>query len=125
RDTARATPMPPAPAPVPAAPANRADVVPPVVCAGAAPGEAAPDVLGVVFETDAPIEAREAAVAAVSGKRLAGAAADAVQFLQVPAGGSEFTLRTFADKLIRLRGVSEVGPVTCPAQPARPDSTSS
>jgi hypothetical protein len=118
------TPPPPAPVPAPAAP-PAADALPRGICADALPGEAAPDVLGIVFQSDATPEARDAALAAVAGKRLAGSAEDQFQYVHVPAGGSEFRLRTLADKLIRLRSVSEVGPVACPAQPARPDSTSS
>ncbi len=121
RDTTRANPPPvPVPTPSPAA-----DGLPRGICAGALPGEGAPDVLGVVFQSDATPEARDAALAAVAGKRLGGSAEDQFQYVQVPAGGSEFRLRTLADKLIRLPSVSEVGPVACPARPARPDSASS
>jgi len=119
------------------APASPVDPVLARLCAGAAPGEAAPDALGIVFERGSAPAARDAAIAAVSGKRLDGRAEDQFQYAQVPAGGSEFRLRALADKLIRLPAVSEVGPVTCPAlpaqpapptpaaQPARPDSVSS
>jgi hypothetical protein len=80
-------------------------------------GEAAPDLLGIVFEAAAEPPAREAAIASVGGKRVGGAADDEFQYVQVPAGGSEFRLRALADKLIRLREISEVGPVPCPAWP--------
>jgi hypothetical protein len=90
------------------------------VCTGAAPGEAAPDVLGIVFQSRTDSAARHAALAAVSGKRLGGTVEDQFQYVLVAAGGSEFRLRALADKLIRLPGVSEVGPVTCPAQPVAP-----
>jgi hypothetical protein len=111
-----------------------ADPVLTAACTGSAAGESAPDLLGVIFEREAVPKAREAAVAAVSGKRLGGSAEDQFQYVQVPASGSEFRLRALADKLIRLPGVSEVGPVTCPsvspprAAPvpsARPDSANS
>ena len=128
RDTTRATPAPRAPAP---------DAILTRVCTDAGPGESAPDVLGIVFQSGAATDARESALAAVDGKRLGGSAEDQFQYVQVPAGGSEFRLRALADKLIRLASVSEVGPVACPAvaapppqpaqpaQPTRPDSASS
>jgi hypothetical protein len=144
RDTVRATPAPyginpapPAPArppaPQPPAPAQvpLADPVVVRACADAVPGEAAPDLLAIVFARGAPRGADDAALAAVGGKRLGGSAGDRFQYMQVPADGNEFRLRALADKLIRLAGVSEVGPVTCPAAPAapppaaRPDSASS
>ncbi len=127
RDTARANPA-PAPVPVPApapAPSPGADALPRGICADALPGEGAPDVLGVVFQSGATPEARDAARAALAGKRRGGTAGAQCQYVQGPAGGSESRLRTLADKLIRLSGVSEVGPVACPARPVRPDSTSS
>ncbi len=141
RDTARPTPppygitpapVPPAPPARPTAPSPAPPTAPPAgnqvprgICADAAPGEAAPDVLGIVFDGDATPKVRDAAIASVSGKRLGGSADDEVQYVNVPAGGSEFRLRTLADKLIRLPGISEVGPVTCPAptaptQPPKP-----
>ncbi len=121
RDTTRATPPapPPTPAPVPAA-APPADPLPSGICAQALPGEAAPDVLGIVFESSSSAEVRDAAIATVAGKRLAGTAEDQFQYVGVPAGGSEFRLRALADKLIRLTGINEVGPVACPATPAPP-----
>ncbi len=119
--TPPARPAGPAPPPaLPAAVAPADDQLPRGICADAVPGEAAPDVLRIVFEGDATPEARDAAIASVSGKRLGGGADDEVQYVNAPAGGSEFRLRTLADKLIRLSGISEVGPVTCPAQPAQP-----
>jgi hypothetical protein len=90
------------------------------VCADVAAGESAPDLLAIVFERAADPAARDAALATVSGKRLGGTAEDRFQYVQVPANGSEFRLRALADKLIRLQGISEVGPVLCP-EPA--DST--
>ena len=136
RDTTRPTPAPygiiPAPAPParpaapalppapPAATAPAGDPLPRGICADAVPGEAAPDVLGIVFEGAATPEARDAAIASVSGKRLGSDAEDEVQYVNVPAGGSEFRLHTLADKLIRLSSITEVGPVTCPSQPAQP-----
>jgi hypothetical protein len=77
-------------------------------------------VLGIVFTRSSTVEARDAAIAAASGKRIGGAPEDEFQYVEVPAGGSEFRLRTIADKLIRLAGVSEVGPILCPALPAAP-----
>ena len=75
--------------------------------------------LGIVFESGTAPADREAALVAVEGKRLGGSAEDQFQYVQVPAGGSEFRLRALADKLIRLSSVSEVGPVSCPAAPGR------
>jgi len=133
RDTTRASPPPygitPAPAAPPrqAAPAAASPPPPPPIdpvlaraCIDAAPGEAAPDVLGIVFESGTAPADREAALVAVEGKRLGGSAEDQFQYVQVPAGGSEFRLRALADKLIRRASVSEVGPVTCPARAAAP-----
>jgi hypothetical protein len=148
RDTTRVTPAPfgisPAPAKPPAAPAPPPAAAPaappslppadPVVtraCTDAAPGESAPDLLAIVFASGAAPGTDDVALAAVGGKRLGGSAGDRYQYMQVPAAGSEFRLRALADKLIRLSGVSEVGPVTCPevppaAPPApRADSASS
>jgi hypothetical protein len=121
-DTARGT-LPAALAPPPPPPPPAPPPIDPVVgraCRDAAPGESAPDVLGIVFGRSSSVEARDAAIASAGGKRLAGSAEDEFQYVQVPAGGSEFRLRTIADKLIRLAGVNEVGPVLCPALPAQP-----
>jgi hypothetical protein len=127
-------PRPPAAAPPPEPPSPPVDPVLATACTGSAPGESAPDLLGIVFERGAAPSARETALAAVGGKRLGGSAEDQFQYVQVPASGSEFRLRALADKLIRLSGVSEVGPVTCPsvsppraapAPPARRDSANS
>ena len=112
---AQAAPPAAVPVPPPPAPVMPADPVVSKVCSGAVPGESAPDVLGIVFTRASKVEAREAAIAAAGGKRLAGTAEDEFQYVQVPAGGNEFRLRTVADRIIRLAGVSEVGPVTCPA----------
>ncbi|HET8624156.1 MAG TPA: hypothetical protein VFM14_11375, partial [Gemmatimonadales bacterium] len=103
------------------------DPLPRGICADAMPGEMAPDVLAIVFESSLAAPARDSAVASVSGKRLQGSAEDELQYITVPAAGSEFRLRVLADKLIRLRGINEVGPVACPSQPAsaKPDSASS
>ncbi|HEX2450235.1 MAG TPA: hypothetical protein VHJ69_03805 [Gemmatimonadales bacterium] len=124
----RAAAAAPAPAPAPPPPAAAADPLPRGICADAAPGESAPDVLAIVFEAGVSPAARDSAIASVSGKRLEGTAENEVQYVAVPAGGSEFRLRALADKLIRRRGVNEVGPVTCPAQAMptpKPDSSSS
>jgi hypothetical protein len=110
-----APPQPPAPPrPEPPRPAPTPNPVLARACTDMAEGEPAPDLLGIVFESIAEPSARDAAIASVGGKRLAGAAEDEFQYVQVPAGGSDFRLRVFADRLIRLRAVSEVGPVTCP-----------
>ena len=109
------------PAPQPAAPTPAAAQLPRGICADA------PDVLAIVFASDLAPAARDEAIASVSGKRLQGAVEDEVQYVGVPAGGNEFRLRVLADKLIRLRGINEVGPVNCPSEPAAPkaDSASS
>jgi hypothetical protein len=129
RDTTRPDSAPTAPAPTrqaspqPPPPPPPAPVDPVVAraCRDAAPGESAPDLLGVVFVRGSSPESRDEVITAVGGKRLSGTAEDEFQYIQVAAGGSEFRLRAIADKLIRFREVSEVGPVACPAPlPAPP-----
>ena len=130
RDTTRpdsATPSAPAPtrqaSPPPPPPPPPAPVDPVVAraCRDAGAGESAPDLLGIVFIRASSPESRDEVITAVGGKRLSGTAEDELQYVQVAAGGSEFRLRAIADKLIRFREVSEVGPVTCPAPlPAPP-----
>ena len=121
-DSARNAPaaMPKAPSPPPPPPPTPVDPVVARACGDAAPGESAPDLLGVVFIRASSPESRDEVIAAVGGKRLAGAAEDEFQYIQVAAGGSEFRLRAIADKLIRFREVSEVGPIGCPAPPSTP-----
>ena len=121
-DTGRSAPaaVPKAPPPPPPAPVTPVDPVVARACRDAAPGESAPDLLGVVFTRASSPESRDEVIAAIGGKRLAGAAEDEFQYVQVAAGGSEFRLRAIADKLIRFREVSEVGPVPCPAPPSTP-----
>ena len=112
---------PPPPQPPPPPPTAPVDPVVARACRDAAAGESAPDLLGIVFLRASSPESRDEVVAAVGGKRLSGTAEDEFQYIQVAAGGSEFRLRTIADKLIRFREVSEVGPVACPAPlPAAP-----
>ena len=120
-DSARSAPaVPTAPPPPPPPPVTLIDPVVARACRDAAPGESAPDLLGVVFTRASSPESRDEVIAAIGGKRLAGAAEDEFQYVQVAGGGSEFRLRAIADKLIRFREVSEVGPVPCPAPPSTP-----
>jgi hypothetical protein len=84
---------------------------------GAGGGEAL-DLLLVSFLTRSAPSDREAAIKSVKGAKVTADPADpAVWYVRVPSGGNEFALRSIADRLIRARGVKEVGPVQCPARP--------
>jgi hypothetical protein len=61
---------------------------------------------------------RAAALKMVEGTMVATDPSDpAIWYVRVQSGGNEFALRAIADRLIRARSVSEVGPVQCPARP--------
>ena len=107
----------PAPAPAPA-PVSAPNPYPKGVCAEESAGTQAPDVLLVTFKTRTTQADREAAIKSVKGTLIApDPSDDRSWFVRVPGEGNEFVLRSIADRLIRARPVSEVGPVQCPARP--------
>jgi hypothetical protein len=103
----------PAPAPSPPPP----DPYPKGVCTEDVPpsGGDAPDILMVTFASRTQRADREAALKTVNGTLVAPDLDDPrIWYVRVASDGNEFVLRSIADRLIRARSVSEVGPVHCP-----------
>ncbi|HEU5169718.1 MAG TPA: hypothetical protein VFU46_04225 [Gemmatimonadales bacterium] len=90
----------------------------------AAPGELSADVLAVIFLRRADSTARIAAIKGVGGQLLGpDIAGEGPHFVRVPSGGSEARLQALADRMIRMKPVSEVGPVPCPGRQQPVDTT--
>jgi hypothetical protein len=107
-------PAQPAPAPPPPAP----DPYPKGVCTADALGGEAPDLLMVTFLSRSQPADRQAALKTVNGTMVAADPDDPrIWYVRVQSNGNEFVLRSIADRLIRARSVSEVGPVQCPPRP--------
>ena len=106
-----AKPAAPAPAPAP-------NPYPKGVCTEESAGAQAPDVLLVTFKSRTSQADREAVIESVKGTLISpDPSDDRSWFVRVPGEGNEFLLRSIADRLIRARPVSEVGPIQCPARP--------
>jgi len=106
----------PARAPSPPPP----DPYPKGVCTEDVPpsGGDAPDILMVTFASRTQRAEREAALKTVNGTLVAPDLDDPrIWYARVASDGNEFVLRSIADRLIRARSVSEVGPVHCPPRP--------
>jgi hypothetical protein len=72
----------------------------------------------VTFVSRAKQADREAALKSVNATLVAPDPDDPrIWYVHVASEGNEFVLRNFADRLIRARWVSEVGPLQCPARP--------
>ena len=110
----------PRPAPVAAPAAPLPSPHPQGICTDdvSAGGGEAPDLLVVTFLRRSKPADRAAALKMVEGTMVATDPSDpATWYVRVQSGGNEFALRAIADRLIRARSVSEVGPVQCPARP--------